>query len=66
MTEELFLNTVMDCFMSHVEIPTRGNNTLDLILSSDSNRVTDIEDCEMLGSSDHIIISYNIQVQKKQ
>lgn len=54
----------MDCFLcQHIEIPTRGDNILDLVLSSDPNRVSDIEDIGKLGSSDHILISCKLHIK---
>lgn len=50
-----FLNIVMDNFLhQHVHFPTRENNILDLLLTSDPNVVNSIECIGKLGSSDHI------------
>ena len=52
-----FMNVVMDNFLcQHVDFPTRGDNTLDLLLTSDPNMVRNIENIGKLGSSDHVII----------
>ena len=53
----LFFNTVMDYFLyQHVRFPTREENILDLVLTSDLNMVNSIECVGKLGTSDHVLI----------
>ena len=49
-----FLLLTQDCFLTqHVLEPTRGENVLDLILSSQNELVDNVKAHEPLGSSDH-------------
>ena len=58
---ESFLNLVQDCFLfQHVLTPTRGNNILDLVLSSEEGMVEDLQVCEHLANSDHNMISFKL------
>jgi ribonucleases P/MRP protein subunit RPP40 len=56
-----FLNLVNDCFLvQHVLKPTRGDNTLDLIFSTEENMVENLEtDCP-ISKSDHCIIKFKV------
>lgn len=49
-----------------VDKPTRGNNTLDLVLSTEDNQVTNISIGESLGKSDHNIIRFQINIPHKR
>ena len=58
-----FLDLVSDCFLTqHVLFPTRGNNCLDLILSSDPNLVSNVVNKGKIGSCDHDLISFDVHV----
>ena len=51
---------VQNCFLTqHVLEPTRGDNVLDLILSSNKELVDNVTIVEPLGTSDHSQIHYN-------
>ena len=43
-----------------VDKPTRGNNTLDLVISSEDNMISKLSVGEKLGKSDHNIIRFEI------
>jgi hypothetical protein len=56
-----FLNLVQDCFLvQHVNVPTRGDNILDLVFTSEDNMVENIEVREHFSSSDHNIIVWTL------
>lgn len=56
---ELFLALVQDCFLfQHVRMPTRGNNILDLILSTEEGMIEDVSVEEPLNTSDHNLIFF--------
>ena len=58
---EAFMKLVLDNFLTqHVRQPTRGRNILDLVLSSDPVMVNDLEVSAPLGSSDHNVVSFEI------
>ena len=58
---ENFLNIVQDCFLiQHVLTPTRGNNILDLVLSTEEGMVEDLNICGQLANSDHNMIMYKL------
>ena len=63
--EELFLETLRNSFLyQHVIEPTRrrGTNepsTLDLVLTSEENQVSDLTYHAPLGKSDHSVLSFN-------
>ena len=60
-TDTLFLDLVQDCYLhQHVDTPTRGENTLDLILSSEINMVANLQVMEHLGTSDHNMIKWDL------
>ena len=51
---ERILNLVQDSFLSqHVLEATRGENVLDIVLSSQKEFVDNVKICEPLGCSDH-------------
>ena len=57
------LNFLEDNFLEQiVDKPTRGNNTLDLILSSDTNLIDNFEVGEKFSTSDHQSLSLSINV----
>ena len=55
-----FFNLTQDCFLhQHVYFPTREQNILDLVLSSDPHSVDNVESIGKLGASDHDIVSFD-------
>ncbi|KAK2170833.1 hypothetical protein NP493_1133g00000 [Ridgeia piscesae] len=62
--DQEFLNLVQDSFLSqHVLEATRGENVLDIVLSSQKEFVDNVEICEPLGCSDHNQIHFIIKVK---
>ena len=59
-----FLETITDKFLTqHVDMATHNSgNLLDLILSSEDNLVSDVEDCGKIGKSDHVMIKYKVHM----
>ena len=58
------LNLVQDSFLSqHVLEATRGENVLDIVLSSQKEFVDNVKICEPLGCSDHNQIHFIIKVK---
>ena len=56
-----FVNLVQDCFLvQHVDQPTRGNNILDLVLSSNEALVENLLVNEPFGTSDHNAITFDL------
>ncbi|KAJ8031156.1 hypothetical protein HOLleu_27797 [Holothuria leucospilota] len=56
-----FLEAVSDGFFTqHVLFPTRGDNCLDLVLSTDENMVRNVASGGKIGSSDHDLISFEL------
>ena len=52
--DQEFLNLVQDSFLSqHVLEATRGENVLDIVMSSQKEFVDNVKICEPLGCSDH-------------
>jgi hypothetical protein len=65
---EEFRDIIYDNFLvQHVKYPTRENNILDLVLTSDINMIDHLEIREHLDNSDHNIITWklicNIKIQ---
>ena len=59
-----FLILVQDCFLTqHVSEPTRGDNILDLILSTQKEMIDNVRVVEPLGKSDHSQIQFNLRVK---
>ena len=55
---------LQDSFLSqHVLEPTRGENVLDIVLSSQKVFVDDVSICEPLGCSDHNQIYFIIKLK---
>ncbi|CAM5127487.1 unnamed protein product [Eretmochelys imbricata] len=64
--ETKFLDTLNDCFLEQlVQEPTRGEATLDLVLSEAQDLVQEITITGLLGNSDHNIITLNIPVVER-
>ena len=58
---ESFVELVQDCFLTqHVDCPTRGDNILDLVLTSEENMIENLVVREPLGTSDHNIITFDL------
>ena len=56
-----FLDSVQEHYLhQHVIIPTRGRNTLDLVLSSEESMVSEVQPVGTLGASDHVILEFTI------
>ena len=56
-----FLDCVNDSSLyQHVDFPTRGRNTLDLVLSSEEAMVTDLKSSGILGGSDHYLLEFDL------
>ena len=59
-----FFMLVQDCFLTqHVSEPTRGDNILDLILSTQKEMIDNVRVIEPLGKSDHSQIQFNLRVK---
>lgn len=57
----LFRDLLLDNYLfQNVRDPTRENNILDLVISSDVNLVTEVNVLEHLGNSDHNIIVWKL------
>ena len=65
---KLFLDAVNDNFFTQmVNFPTHSSgSTLDLVLTSNANLITDIEDCGFIGKSDHKAIKIEVMTGVKQ
>ena len=64
---QTLLNLVQNSFLTqHVLEPTRGENVLDTVLSSQKEFVDNVKICEPLGSSDHNQIYCIINVKGEQ
>ena len=62
--DQEFLNLVQDSFLSqYVLEATRGENVLDIVLSSQKEFVDNVKICEPLGCSDHNQIHFIIKVK---
>ena len=58
-----FMNLIDDCFLTqHVMEATRGNNILDLVLSTESGMVEDVEVKCPVDNSDHNVILFKVPV----
>ena len=59
-----FLDSLEDNFFTqHVDVSTRGNSLLDLILSNEPDLVTDVNCLENLGTSDHNVLICSVHMQ---
>ncbi|MBA1446983.1 MAG: hypothetical protein FE835_19260 [Gammaproteobacteria bacterium] len=64
--DQTFLVLIQDSFLSqHVLEPTRGENVLDIVLSSQNELVDNVKICEPLGSSDHNQVHFTITVKSE-
>ena len=65
--DQRFLNLVQDSFLNqHVLEPTRGENVLDIVLSSQKEFIDNVRICEPLGCNDHNQIHFIIKVKGEQ
>ena len=61
-----FLFLILDSFLTqHVLEPTRGDNVLDIVLSSQKELVDNVKIHEPLGNSDHNQIHFDINVKSE-
>jgi hypothetical protein len=61
-SSEQFLDLIQDCYLTqHVLVPTRGNNILDLVLTSESSMVDTVEVREHFATSDHNVLMWKVQ-----
>ena len=61
-----FYFVIQDSFLTqHVLEPTRGENVLDIVLSSQKELVDNVKIFELLGNSDHNQIHFDINVKQK-
>ena len=59
--DQEFLEAVQDCYLTqHVREPTRGENILDLILSTEVHMIEDTTILPPLSNSDHNVISFSL------
>ena len=64
--DQQFLSLIQESFLTqHVLEPTRGENVLDLVLSSQNELVDNIKIHEPLGSSDNNQINFDIKVKSE-
>ena len=64
--DQQFLFLIQENFLTqHVLEPTRGENVLDLVLSSQKELVDNVKIHEPLGNSDHNQIHFDINVKSK-
>ena len=61
---DLYVNLLESSFHQHVEHPTRGNNILDIILSTEQILVNNVTVGCKFSTSDHRVITYNIEMEK--
>ena len=61
---DLYTNLLESDLHQHVNKPTRDNNILDLIFSTTQNLVNEVKIGPVFSSSDHRIITFNIQVKE--
>ena len=64
--DQQFLLLIQDSFLiQHVLEPTRGDNVLDIVLSSQKELVDNVKIQESLGNSDHNQIHFDINVKSE-
>ena len=60
---ECFMTLVQDTYLvQHVNVPTRGDNILDLVLSSEQGMIEELKVIEHLANSDHNIVLFKAVV----
>ena len=61
-----FVDLIQDCFLyQHVSAPTRGENLLDLVLTSEENMIEKVEIKEKLPNSDHNIVFFKMRYKSE-
>ena len=64
--DQEFLEAVQDCYLTqHVREPTRGENILDLIISTEEHMIEDTTILPPLSNSDHNVISFSLIVEER-
>ena len=63
--QELYSNLNESALYQHVTQPTRGDNILDILLTTNENLVNSVYVGAEFSTSDHRIISFNINVEKQ-
>ena len=64
---ERFLEVIQDNFMyQHVREATRGENILDLVLTSDQEMVADVRIEGPVGRSDHNVVCFDLNVSEQR
>ena len=64
--DKQFLFLIQESFLTqHVLEPTRGENVLDIVLSSQKELVDNVKIHEPLGNSDHNQIHFDINVKSE-
>ena len=65
--DQQFIFLIQDSFLTqHVLEPTRGENVLDIVLSSQKELVDNVKIFEPLGNSDHNQIHFDINVKSEK
>jgi len=58
---QIFVDVIEDCFLwQHIQMPTRGKNILDLVLSTEQHMISEVEISCRISNSDHNIISFQM------
>ena len=60
---ELYNNLLESALSQHVHKPTRGNNILDLIFSTNDSLISNVNIGPEFGTSDHKIVSFNVNLE---
>ena len=63
---DLHKNLQESALYQHVEHPTRGENILDIILTTDESLVSNVNVGTEFSTSDHRVITFNIQVKLRK
>ena len=64
--DQEYLEAVQDCYLTQcVREPTRGENILDLILSTEEHMIEDTTILPPLSNSDHNVISFSLIVEER-
>lgn len=63
----LFCDCILDNFLTqHVFMPTRGENILDLVFSSEPDLVSNVQVINGLADSDHCMLLYNMHMKSAE
>lgn len=63
---DLYTNLQESALHQHVQLPTRGNNILDIILTTDESLVDNVIIGPEFSSSDHKTVYFDINIRKDQ